>query len=106
MGHFNLLTRTMVVLATLGLCFPPVALSSTPVTQHGVTDVALADGNVLVGQVVDSSGAAVAKANVLLQRQNKVVLAMRTNKQGVFAAKGVSAGQRERRVSYSFRREH
>ncbi len=92
MRRFNFLTGTMVVLATLGLCLPPVALSSPPVTAPRVADVALSDGNVLVGQVVDSSGAAVAKTHVLLQRQEKAVLAMRTNKQGFFAAKGVSAG--------------
>jgi len=91
MRNVNMLTRTMVAFAALGLCFPSVAMSSTPVAKPKVVDVALLDGNVLVGQLVDANGP-VPNKQVVLQRQDQTVAALKTNKDGVFAAKGVPAG--------------
>ena len=70
----KVLTRVMIVLATMGLCVPSIALGSTPVVKPTVRDVALLDGSVLIGQVLDSSGAGMAETQVLLQQQGKTIV--------------------------------
>ncbi|MBN1590813.1 MAG: carboxypeptidase regulatory-like domain-containing protein [Pirellulales bacterium] len=92
MKKMNTFTLMMVALATLGLCFPSVGLCSTTTAKPQVSDVALMNGNVLVGQVVNSSGAAVTEAPVLLQQENRTIATLKTNKDGFFAAKNVPAG--------------
>ncbi|HLA85726.1 MAG TPA: carboxypeptidase-like regulatory domain-containing protein [Thermoguttaceae bacterium] len=83
----------MVSLAAVGLCIPSVAFSAAPAAQLKVAaDVALLNGNVLVGQLVNENGTGVANASVLVQQNDKTVVALKTDKQGVFAAKDVPPG--------------
>ena len=50
----------VVSLATLGVCLPEVVIAATPQPQMpAVVDIALADGGVLHGQVVDLQGSGV-----------------------------------------------
>lgn len=92
MKNVNLFARVMIAMAAIGLCLPSAALSATTVASPSVEDVALLDGNVLVGQLVDANGGNVGEVPVLLQQQNQTIVALKTNKDGVFAAKGVPAG--------------
>lgn len=57
-----------------------------------MTDVALLDGGVLVGQVVDPHGIAAAGAPVALRYQNRDVAVAQTEAKGYFAVKGLRAG--------------
>jgi hypothetical protein len=92
MRRISTLTWMMASLAMVGLCFPPITLASTATAAPRVVDVSLHDGGVLVGQVVDSNGMGVAGTSVTLQQRDKAVVALKTNKDGYFAAKGVPAG--------------
>lgn len=92
MKNVNTLTRMMVVLAVVGLCFPSAAFCSVPQEKPKVVDVAMLNGNVLVGQLVNSNGKGVSDTQVLLQQDNKTVVTLKTDKQGVFAVKGVPGG--------------
>jgi hypothetical protein len=92
MKNVSILAKTMFAIAALGLCFPSVAISSPPAEKPQVVDVALLNGNVLVGQLVDSNGKGVAEAQVQLQKQNKTMVTLKTDKQGVFAVKDVPGG--------------
>lgn len=57
-----------------------------------VSDVALRDGGILVGQVVDKNGAPQANAEVLVVQNGKAVAVDRTDKNGQFSAKGLRGG--------------
>jgi hypothetical protein len=86
--------------AALGMCLPAPALTyaadTLPAPEGAVpavTDVALADGGVLVGQVSDSSGVAQAAVRVSFQTpQGQELFAMVTDQQGAFRAQGVRPG--------------
>ena len=56
-------------------------------------DVALRDGGVLVGQIVNPQGVAKAHANVSIRYANHEVVRTTTDANGVFAAKGLRGGQ-------------
>lgn len=87
-------------LAVVGLLAPQVAGATQPATQsqptavraQKVADVALHQGGVFVGQVVNRQGAPKAGAKVVMSRQSKVVAVAQTDKQGRFIVRGVRAG--------------
>lgn len=84
---------SVAVLATVGMCFPSAAFSSTlPTPNPKVADVALTEGGTLVGQVVTADGLPVRDMPVLLQDQRASTVELKTNKDGYFAAKNVSPG--------------
>jgi hypothetical protein len=58
-----------------------------------IADVALAEGGLLVGQVVDPQGAPKANLRISLQdSQNKEVATAKTDQQGAFAISGLKGG--------------
>ena len=56
----RLVRGVVISLAAFGICIPPVALAAEPTQMPVVTDVALRDGGMLQGKVVDLQGAGVA----------------------------------------------
>ncbi len=97
----RLLHGFAVALSCLGFAMPqvsmaigPVAQTSTaaPVAAAEITDVALGQGGVLKGQVVSSTGAAQANAQVEFIQNAKQVAATVTDTEGYFAVKGLSGG--------------
>ena len=85
--------RSVVVsLATLGMCLPQVAMAVDPAPAPAVVDVALADGGVLHGQVVDLQGSGVAGTPVTVKAQNHTVAATTTTANGAFGVKGLRGG--------------
>jgi hypothetical protein len=99
---FRMLRQAAVGIAGLGLLIPPTSLSAAdpqrpvPATPGAealqITDVALAPGGTLVGQVVDSAGVGVAGAAVTVRHNETVVASTVSTAQGNFAIRGLQGG--------------
>ncbi len=82
-------------LALAGLCLPATAWSADAnvLPPPQIADVALRDGGVLVGQMVNGQNAPLSGVRVSLQdTQNREVAAAVTDGQGSFAISGVRGG--------------
>ena len=95
MRNATFLQWVAVVVATVGICFPQMALGAHPAAKPApvVTDVALTSG-VLLGQVVDAQGKPVAGVPVSLSSGGRELIggenAPRTDAGGLFSFKGLS----------------
>ena len=94
MKMLRLLRGVAVSLACLGLMIPRPALATEPApqTNNKVADVALANGGVLHGQVVNAQGAPVAKVEVRAATQGNFVGTAMTDDQGQFAIADLRGG--------------
>jgi hypothetical protein len=82
-----------VALATLGLCLPELALAASPEpATPAVVDIALADGGVLHGQVVDLQGSSTTGVPVSVRNQNQEIIRTTTAKDGRFTVQGLRGG--------------
>jgi hypothetical protein len=83
-----------VALILVGLCSAPLAHGEDPAADHRpvVTDVALHEGGVLYGQVVNAEAVAIPNAEVTLFQQGRQVAATRTDAAGRFHFTGIKAG--------------
>jgi hypothetical protein len=81
----------VVCLATLGLCLPEVAFAAAPQLPP-VVDVAMADGGVLHGQVVDLQGTGVSGVPISVKDKEKDVASATTTADGRFAVQGLRGG--------------
>jgi hypothetical protein len=91
------LQRLAAAIACVGMILPSAAMSNER-TQSPVTsgiDIALADGGVFVGQIVDAQGVAQVESEVAVLYQGKEVVRTVTDERGVFAARGMRGGQYE-----------
>lgn len=88
----RLIKCVMLSIATLGLCFPQVALAADQTPAPPVVDVAMTDGGVLQGQVVDLQGGGVAGVPVSVKAQNQEVVQTTTTEGGKFTIKGLRDG--------------
>ena len=88
MKAVRVIRSVMLLLATLGLCIPSVALASQP----AVVDIALADGGTLHGRVIDLQGSNVAGIPVSLQTQDRDVVSTTTVADGRFSMQGLQGG--------------
>jgi hypothetical protein len=80
-------------LATLGICLPQPAMAIGPEVKPLVTDVALADGGLLRGQVINpQSGAGAANLPVTLRVQDQIVATATTDAAGRFAVQRLRGG--------------
>ncbi|MCE5303384.1 MAG: carboxypeptidase-like regulatory domain-containing protein [Planctomycetaceae bacterium] len=85
--------NVLVTLAVFGMCCPQLAWSATPTTSAPlVTDIALADGGMLNGKVVDAQGAGIGGVPVVVKSQNRNVAAVTTAPDGTFSIQGLSGG--------------
>ncbi len=91
---FAVITRGVAVsLAVLGICLPQHLLASTPAKQTPVVvDVALGQGGVFIGQVVDTNGAVKAKTTVSLRLGDRELAKAKTDANGFFAFSGLRGG--------------
>ncbi len=78
-------------IACTGMLVPTSAMATSPAA--GNHDVALREGGVLVGQVVNPQGVARANAPVSIRYADYEVVRTTTDEHGVFAAKGLRGGQ-------------
>jgi hypothetical protein len=79
-------------LATLGMCFPQVVFAATHTPAPAVVDVALSDGGVLHGRVVDLQGSGAAGVPVVVRAQDKNVASITTAADGSFSVQGLRGG--------------
>jgi hypothetical protein len=77
--------------ACVGMVIPPPALAAEPAA--GATDIALRQGGLLVGQVVDRQGVPQANQTVSIQYGPHEVVRTVTDQNGTFAAQGLRGGQ-------------
>ena len=84
--------RFAAALACIGMLLPQSAFAA-PVAKAPIGDIALRDGGLLVGLVVDAQAKPLAKAEVSIRQAGKEVARTTTDKNGVFAAKGLRGGQ-------------
>jgi hypothetical protein len=70
----------------------PTALAAPVSHAGGIIDVALGEGGVLVGQVVDAQGAAIRGLPVSIRSGGREVLQATTDANGHFAAPGLKGG--------------
>ena len=93
----DFLKHFAVALACTGMVAPQISLAAqpapqAPVAQAAVTDVALHDGNMLAGQLVNAAGAPLANAPVTVSQGNRVIAATHTTNDGVFAVRDLNGG--------------
>lgn len=98
----NSLSSLLAAIACTGLVLPPTAFAETaappqqPVLAEPVfrtSDVALHQGGLLVGQVINEQGLAQPGINVSIRQANHEVVRTATDNNGVFAAQGLRGGQ-------------
>ena len=92
MKRGRLFRGVFVSLALVGLCLPEVALAAEQAPAPVVTDIALADGGTLHGQLVDLRGGGVAGAPVSLRAQDREVANTTTTTDGRFQVQGLQGG--------------
>jgi len=88
----RIVNGVMVSLAAIGFLLPQPLVAGNPAPASAVVDVALRDGGVLIGQVVDEQGAALGNVPVSLRHEDRDLAAAKTTKEGYFAFKGVRGG--------------
>lgn len=82
-------------LSCMGMLLTPTAMAAAPLAAPSLaapTDVALGDGGVLVGQVVDAQGMAVAMARVTLADHQQEIAQVRADRDGKFSVPGLKGG--------------
>jgi hypothetical protein len=79
-------------LATVGMCLPQVTLAATPAPTPAIVDVALSDGGMLRGQVVDLQGSGVPGVTVFVRTQGQNVATTTTAADGKFVVLGLKGG--------------
>ncbi len=82
----------MVALATIGFVLPQPLVAATPSPASPIVDVALREGGLLVGQVVDEQGVGLGNVPVSLRYQDRELAAGKTNPDGTFGFKGLRGG--------------
>jgi hypothetical protein len=81
------------LLAVVGIGLPAAAFAAAPATAPTVTDVALVQGGLLQGQVVNPvNGSGMANVPVTLRTQDQIVASTTTGADGRFAIQGVRGG--------------
>lgn len=83
------LQRMAAAIACVGLLAPP---SFAEVPTDSVADVALRDGGLFVGKVVNAQGAPIAATKVSIQQGGQEIVSTVSDQSGVFAAQGLRGG--------------
>ncbi len=90
MVELKSLKFAVAALSCLGMLLSPTAMAAAPVAAP--SDVALGDGGVLVGQIVDAQGAAVAMATVTLADHQQEIARVRSDEEGKFSVPSLRGG--------------
>jgi len=87
------LVRGMVIsLAVLGMCLPEMVFAVPPSATPAVVDIAMANGGVLHGQLIDLRGGNAVGLPVSVKAQNKEIVRTTTVKDGRFTVQGLRGG--------------
>lgn len=92
MKSFKMFRGVALALAVTGMIAPQAALAMEPVAGPIVTDVALQEGGMLLGQVVDKQGAPQADSEVTVAYEGMKVAAVKTDAEGRFSVNGLRGG--------------
>ncbi len=93
MKRFGIIKGSIVFLALLGICLPYPVLAAPPAQKDNtLPDVALLDGGVLVGQVVDTQGAPQANVPISLWEGQQELAVGKTDAAGYFSFRGLRGG--------------
>lgn len=92
MKSMNMIKGLAVVLATVGVCLPQCAVAAQLPQGKPITDVALQDGGVMVGQVVDTAGVPQKDQPVSLLGGKQELGSAKTDANGYFAFSGLRGG--------------
>jgi hypothetical protein len=79
-------------LAALGVCLSGAALAAPPAPERVVHDVALANGGVFAGQLVDAQNVAKVGERVTLLYESRPLATTATDQRGNFAFRGLRGG--------------
>lgn len=88
----RLVQSVLISLAAVGMCMPQVAFAVETAATPAVVDIALSDGGVLHGHVVDLQGANVAGVPVSVKAKNRDVATATTTADGSFAVQNLQGG--------------
>lgn len=88
----KLFRMQVVALVCIGLMLPHTVLGAAPAPQVKITDVALGNGGILVGQVVDQQGLGIAGAQVVVLQQGRKPVQTVADNTGKFQAAGLNGG--------------
>jgi hypothetical protein len=91
--HRNWLVSFAAAITSVSMAVPATGMAASPLALGN--DVALRDGGLLVGQVVNPQGVAQANSPVSIRFANHEVVRTTTDANGVFAARGLRGGQYE-----------
>ncbi len=92
MKPMRILNGVMVFVAVMGMCTPQAFCATQHDQTANVIDVALGEGGILLGQVVDASGMPQAKVPVSLQAGQQQIGVAQTDANGYFAFSGLRGG--------------
>jgi hypothetical protein len=93
MSAVRMIWSVVVSLAAVGMCLPQAVFAAAPAPPTPVVmDVALSDGGVLYGRVVDLQGAGIANVPVVVKTQDRNVAAATTAPDGTFSIQGLRGG--------------
>lgn len=95
MRRVRIIRPALVALAVLGFCLPQPMLAAVDGPAPTTGDVALADGGVLLGQVVDRQGASLARVTVSLRGTDGRMAVTETDSGGYFSIGGLRGGAYE-----------
>ena len=71
---------------------PPMPRPTATASRAAVRDIALRDGGLLLGQVVDAAGSPQVNTKVAIARQSGIVATLTTNGDGRFEVPGLNGG--------------
>ncbi|MBN1854823.1 MAG: hypothetical protein JW829_18970 [Pirellulales bacterium] len=91
MKHRTWIQEMAVVTACLGMVLPPMAMAAPPLPRT-TPDIALQQGGVLTGQVVDAQGIPQAKAPISIRQAGVEVSRVTADKEGHFKTSGLHGG--------------
>jgi hypothetical protein len=92
MKNARIIRCVAVFLAAVAMCTPELAFAAPASPAPAVVDVALSNGGVLHGQLIDLRGGNAAGVPVSVKTQNKEVLSTITAKDGHFTIPGLRGG--------------
>lgn len=84
--------RLAAAVACVGMLFPQATMAGAPAPLD-VVDVALRDGGLFVGRVVNEHGKPFAEAEVVMMQAGEEVAKTTTDENGAFAVQGLRSGQ-------------
>ena len=88
----KLFRMQIIVLVCVGLMLPHTVMAAAPAPKVKINDVALGNGGVLVGHIVDQQGLGIAGAQLAVLQQGQKPVQAVADKEGKFQVVGLKGG--------------